>query len=177
MSIVTKRGDKGLTSLCRGKRVMKDHAIIEANGSVDELCSHLGTAKSLIKNTATKRMLESVQRDLLVMCAEIATDTRCVRFLKNRVDASSIKRLDEIIRKIEKRDVLKSGRCFYLPGQDFVSSILDVARSVSRRAERRVVTLKKRHMLKNVHITAYLNRLSDMLYLLVRCHERGHCKF
>jgi ATP:cob(I)alamin adenosyltransferase len=177
MSIVTKVGDEGLTSLSCGKMVMKDHAKIEANGAIDELCSHLGTAKSLIKKRATKRMVESIQRDLLIICAEIALGARSVNRLKDRIDASSVRRLDGIIKDIEKKGVFKAGRGFYIPGEDFISSILDIARAVARRAERRVVTLKKRRMLKNVHITAYLNRLSDLLYLLVRCHEKGSCKF
>jgi ATP:cob(I)alamin adenosyltransferase len=156
---------------------MKDHAKIEANGAVDELCSYLGTAKSLIKNKATKRMIEGIQRDLIVMCAEIACNPKLVSRLKDRISASNVRRLDGIIEEIEKKEVFKGGHGFYIPGEDFASSVLDIARAVARRAERRVVTLKKRRMLKNVHITAYLNRLSDLLYLLVRCHERGYCKF
>lgn len=176
MGIVTKKGDDGFTSLCRGPMVMKDHARIEANGAIDELCSHLGTAKSLVRNRSTKQMLESVQRDLFAICAEIAMGHTSPKGLKNRIGLSSVKRLDSLISDIENRDACRPGPGFYISGEDFISSVLDIARAVARRAERRVVTLKKRRMLKNAHITAYLNRLSDLLYLLVRYHEKGHCK-
>jgi len=176
MSIVTKKGDLGHTSLCGGVTVMKDHAKIEANGAIDELCAHLGTAKSLVKKKVTKQMLETIQRDLFLICSEIAADPRAVGKLKERMGLERIHSLDAFIKDIETKHFIKGGHGFYLPGQDFVSSVLDIARAVARRAERRVVTLKKRRMMKNVHITAYLNRLSDFLYLLVRCHEKGHCK-
>lgn len=175
MSIATKRGDHGLTCLSFGPKVMKDHARIEANGAIDELCSYLGVARSLINTKATKKMIESVQRDLFAICAEIAAGPAASR-LKVRICVNDVNRLDGMVKEIERSKPCKFGPGFYLPGQDFVSSVLDIARSVARRAERRVVTLKKRRMLKNAHITAYLNRLSDLLYLLVRRHEKGHCK-
>jgi cob(I)alamin adenosyltransferase len=175
MSIATKYGDHGLTCLSFGPKVMKDHARIEANGAVDELCSYLGIARSLVKIKATKIMIESVQRDLFTICAEIAAGPAASR-LKTRIGIYDVNRLNAMVEEIEKLKVCKYGPGFYLPGQDFISSVLDISRSVARRAERRVVTLKKRKMLKNAHITAYLNRLSDLLYLLVRRHEKSHCK-
>jgi len=166
-SIVTKGGDKGITSLCYGRRVNKDHIRIESCGALDELGAYLSLSKSLIKNKKAENVIESVQRDLFVIGREVVSESRFLNKLPKRIDNSCIERLEKIIKELEKKNGRKKG-CFYLFGQNLLSSTLNVARTVARRAERRIVTLQKRKFLNNSHILTYINRLSDLLYLLAK---------
>jgi len=169
-SIVTKFGDKGKTLLYSGTVVDKDHLSIEACGEIDELSSYLGLAKSLIKNRETKKIIESWQKDLFLIGAEVALEVKNIKKLKERINRNLIKNLDQQILQLEKKGVIKKN-CFHLPGENIVSGNLDVARAIARRVERKIVTLAKKKKLKNRHILVYLNRLSDLLYLLARFYE------
>jgi cob(I)alamin adenosyltransferase len=167
MSITTKKGDKGKTSLCRGRIVCKDDPRVEFCGSLDELCSFLGLSKSMVKRKEAKALIESIQRDLFVIGIEIATESKFIKKLKSRVDNSYVSRLEKNILSLEKKNALTEC-CFCLPGENEVSGILDITRTVARRLERLAVTLKKKKILLNGFILIYLNRLSDLLYLLAR---------
>ena len=94
---------------------------------------------------------------------------------KKRIDNRHIANLEKEIKAIEKKNILQEC-CFYLPGENFLSAALDISRTVARRVERQVVTLKRKKLLKNPYILIYLNRLSDLLYLLARAHEKKHRK-
>jgi len=167
MGIVTKKGDKGKTSLYQGKPVSKDHIRIEVCGTIDELSSYLGLAKSMIKNRKIGGIVESIQKDLFILCAEIVTEAKALGKLKKRIDSSFIDCLDKAILGLENKKGL-GVRCFQLPGASPVSSVLDISRTIARRAERRIVTLVRKKLLSNKNILVYLNRLSDLLYLLAR---------
>jgi len=170
MGITTKAGDKGKTALISGKRIFKDDLRIELVGEIDELCSFLGTAKSLIKSRADKKMIESIQVDLFTLGAEVASGPLHVVKLKKRITSHCVSFLDERAGILEK--TLEDKKfCFCLPGENIVSSTLDVARAVARRCERKATTLAKKRIARNPHILAYLNRLSDLLYLLARKNE------
>lgn len=171
MSIVTKKGDKGMTSLYRGRRVSKDHIRIEACGAIDELSSYLGLSKSMIKNRKMANIIESIQKDLFILCSEIVTEANALKKLKKRIDGSFVDCLDKVILDLEKKKGLKV-RCFQLPGAGSVSSVLDISRTIARRAERRVTTLRRKRLLSNKHILSYLNRLSDLLYLIARLVDK-----
>jgi cob(I)alamin adenosyltransferase len=175
MPITTKTGDKGITYLYCGARVAKDHISLEVCGNLDELCSCLGLSKSLIKQNSVKKMIESVQKDLFIIGAELATRKEFIGKLKTRVDKTDVDRLEKILVDLENARTFQE-RCFYLPGVNPVSSSLDIARTVARRVERSVVTLKRKRLLSNKFILIYLNRLSDLLYLLARRHEKKHVK-
>ena len=170
MGIVTKTGDKGRTSLLWGGRVAKDDLMVEAYGTVDELCSFLGLAKSLAPEKRVKGIIEDIQKDLFVIGAEAASRPRFIHKLAERIGEFHIKRLEKIINQFE---AVKSFEecCFYLPGESLLSSSLDVARTVARRAERRLVALKRKKILKNDNCVIYLNRASDLLYLLARSYD------
>ena len=172
MSIVTKGGDSGLTSLLCGSRVRKNDLRIEACGALDELNSFLGLSKSILKDRTAKKLIARIQKDIFVICSEIAASTASVyNRLHKRIEQRDITNLELSIEKLEKR--CKSKRTsFVLPGKNTLSAALDVARSISRRAERRMVSLKNKGRLKNRYIIIYLNRLSDLLFLLARCFER-----
>jgi len=155
-----------MTSLLGGRRVRKDHIIVRTCGQLDELCSFLGLAKSLISERGGKKLLESIQKDLYVICSEVACEKRLSGKLKQRIGRSHIKRLEDRIYDLESR--FKIRKCFTLPGENSVSALLDVARARCRSAEINIVTLKKKKLLHNGLIPVYLNRLSDLLYLLSR---------
>lgn len=176
MGITTGRGDDGMTSLLHGERVMKNDPRVEAYGSVEELSSFLGAAKSLIKEKKIKKLLESMQRDLFIVGSEIATARASLGKLKQRISSTEVNRLEQVIMGLEKKKIFEEC-CFYLPGDNFVSSLFDIARTVARRTERNIITLKEKKKVKNKYIWIYLNRLSDLLYLLTRFYEKTHTKF
>ena len=167
MSIVTKKGDQGKTSLLYGDVVSKDSPRIELNGALDELSSFLGMSKCLIKDKFTKKCLEQIQKDLMAVSAEVATPVRFIKRLKKKISVREIKRLEKDIEALEAKRVVKV-LCFSLAGKNLVSSCLDVSRTICRRAERRGASLAKKKSLKNSSLLTYLNRLSDLLYLLAR---------
>jgi len=170
MSVATKRGDQGQTDLYLGRRVPKDHPRVEVFGSLDELCAFLGFARSLLKDKEVSRLIEVIQRDLFIVGAEVGVTPRNVRKLERRIDKSHVERLDKALARFEK-DANFEACCFYLPGGNTLACSFDIARTVARRTERRMVTLKNKGMIQNPHILAYLNRLSDLLFVLSRYYE------
>lgn len=171
MGITTKMGDKGETSLYGGGIVSKDHIIIETCGSLDELSSFLGLAKGLLKDKQAKSIIVSIQHDLFIVGAEVSCKAGLASKLKKRIGPGHVADLDKVISGFEKKNKLRNSFC--LPGENSVSAILDVSRAITRRAERMVVTMKKKELLNNWHILIYLNRLSDLLYLLARACEKN----
>lgn len=171
MGITTKTGDDGRTSLYCGNRVAKDDARIEACGALDEVVSFLGLAKSASKDKKTKSIMYSVQKELFILGAEVAGSKSSAGKLKKKIGKDSICVLEKEIDELENARLVKV-RSFCIPGENTSSSALDIARAVTRRAERRSVTLLKKGMIKNRNIVVYLNRLSDLLYLLARLNER-----
>lgn len=173
MSIVTERGDKGFTSLyCHGK-VMKDNVVCEACGAVDELCSFLGLAKCFLGNKDICRIIETIQRDLFILGSEIARGKGSVSPRVKRIDRSRVSFLEKHIRRLEKKIHLKI-KAFIVPGESRASSMLDVSRAFTRRLERKVVTLKRKKILKNAQIIVYVNRLSDLLFIAARLGAKKH---
>jgi cob(I)alamin adenosyltransferase len=170
MSVATKRGDTGETDLYLGRRVPKDHPRVEVFGSLDELCAFLGWSRSLLKDREMSRLIETIQRDLFIIGAEVGVTAPNVRKLQRRIDRSYVARLDEALARFE-RDANFEACCFYLPGESTLACSFDIARTVARRTERRVVTLQNRKMIRNPYILAYLNRLSDLLFVLSRYYE------
>lgn len=175
MPITTKRGDKGKTSLCFGARVDKDDLRIEVCGTLDELCAFLGFSKSAVNNKEMKGVIEGIQQDLFVIAGEVAAKSRHSEKLRRKINDIRVKWLEGLINKYEGR-IRTGGRCFYLSGESRSSASLDIARTVCRRAERRTVTFKRRGLLKNEYILIYLNRLSDLLYLMERSLEKKYTK-
>ncbi len=165
MKICTKTGDGGTTSILYGRRVRKDNLRIEACGALDELNSFLGLCKNLLKDKTSKRLINKVQRDLFVIGSEVACRKASLYKLKKKIKGQDVRHLELFIEKLEKKHKVKK---FVPPGENTLSALVDIARTVARRAERRAVTLKNEGRLKNKYVLIYLNRLSDLLFLLAR---------
>jgi len=167
MKIYTKTGDKGETSLFGGKRVWKDDLRINAYGTVDELNAILGVAISELMNKELIDVIQSIQNDLFTVGSDLASplEKENKNFVIPRVDANFIMRLETLIDKYDSQ--LPELKNFILPAGLKGSAILHLARTVCRRAEREVVALSKVDVI-NHEIEVYLNRLSDLLFVLAR---------
>ncbi len=168
MKIYTKTGDEGLTGLFGGGRVEKDHPRVEAYGDVDELNALLGLARAIEMMPRIDEVLVPIQRDLFSIGALLATpdhDKMREQLQKARIDDERIAELERAIDDCERE--LEPLRSFILPGGTPKSSALHVARTVCRRAERRVVSLHREVRLPELALI-YLNRLSDLLFMLAR---------
>lgn len=162
MKIYTRTGDLGETSLFGGARVAKNDARIEAYGTVDELSSFLGVARAATLPDAIERAIEQVQRDLFDVGAHLASPGTS-RFAG--VDPQRIAELEQAIDAMERE--LAPLKNFILPGGSMRAAHLHVARTVCRRAERCVVALHDQSEATRSTI-AYLNRLSDYLFVAAR---------
>ena len=166
--IYTKTGDDGTTGLLYGGRVPKDDAATEAYGTTDEAVAALGVARSLADARMAEEIL-SLQRDLFVVGADLATnpDERAkleggVSLVTEAMTARLETRIDELVAE------RSLPNAFIVPGANEVSASLDLARSVVRRAERNVVALEREGREVNPEVRRYLNRLSDLLFVLAR---------
>ncbi|MBI3648526.1 MAG: cob(I)yrinic acid a,c-diamide adenosyltransferase [Actinobacteria bacterium] len=167
--IYTKTGDDGTTGLLYGGRVAKSDLVTEAYGTADEAVAFLGTARSLCKDEALGRDLLALQRELFVVGADLAANPKERRKLDPGVSLVT----SEMVERLERRiDDLVAARplpdAFIVPGANPVSAALDVARSVVRRAERHVVGLERAEREVNPEVRRYLNRLSDLIFVLAR---------
>ena len=173
MSIVTKTGDNGTTALMYGRRVAKTHPRVEAYGCVDELNSALGMARATAAHKFVAINILPVQKDLVTLMGELALLPEDLpRYEKDgypRFTGELVGKLDFLAKEIEEQKVHFKG--WATPGDTINSASLDVARTVCRRAERRVCELHQAGTLGNEHIIVYLNRLSDVLWLLARWVE------
>jgi cob(I)alamin adenosyltransferase len=172
MSIVTKTGDEGETSLMYGRRVPKDDPRVQAYGSVDELTAALGLARAICEDKFVGEQIFAVQKDLINVMGELATvpEDR-PRYAKDGfpvTDAEMVDRVTAVIVDLEKDKSLYP-KDWVIPGANAISAALDFARVTCRRAERLVATLKD----PNPEILRYLNRLSDLCWILARFCERG----
>lgn len=167
MKIYTKTGDKGVTSLFGGKKLSKDAIRIEAYGTVDELNTFLGLAEVEVKDKSVKKIIRELQNQLFVLGSDLASplDIKEKNFIIPRITEEFIinaeKNIDDYSAKTPE---LKN---FILPGGTKGASLLHISRSVCRRAERRAVALFQQEKL-NRNIIIFLNRISDLLFVLAR---------
>jgi cob(I)alamin adenosyltransferase len=170
MPISTKKGDRGFTGLLGGRRVPKYHLKPETYGTLDELNSFLGMARANSKDKKVRTVLFTIQNHLFIIGSELALSGGDRNFLKGEVTQKEVDWLSRLSMDFE--TLLKPEPGFIIYGETQISSILDVARAVSRRVERQVAKMKSKKMLHNLKILEYLNRLSDVLYLLARYEEK-----
>ena len=166
MKIYTKTGDSGDTGLFGGGRVPKDDPRVEAYGDVDELNATLGMARAVEPMPRIDEVLVPVQRDLFSIGALLATpdlDKMHNHLVKANIDERRIKDLEHAIDDCDKE--LEPLKAFVIPGGSRKGAVLHVARTVCRRAERRVVRLQHDVEIPSL-VVIYLNRLSDLLFML-----------
>jgi cob(I)alamin adenosyltransferase len=168
--IYTRAGDAGETSLGDGSRVAKTDLRIEAYGTVDELNSVLGLALSGGLPDEFRPWLEQVQNDLFDLGADLSVTLEDTKRERLRVTRGQVERLEELCDLVNER--LEPLRSFILPGGTEAAARLHVARAVCRRAERRAVALAEEQD-ANPEALAYLNRLSDLLFILARAANAG----
>jgi cob(I)alamin adenosyltransferase len=173
VSIVTKTGDRGTTALMYGRRVSKCHPRVEAYGAVDELNAALGLARASAEHDFVRTAVLEIQKDLVTLMGELATAVedleRYVRDGYGLVTPALTAKLEVWVREIEAENVSFKG--WATPGANVSAAALDVARTVCRRAERRVCALLPNDDLRNPEIVIYLNRLADLLWLFARWVE------
>lgn len=171
MKIYTKTGDAGETGLFGGGRVPKDDPRVQAYGEVDELNAWIGFVIAIHLPAFESNVLEAIQRDLFTIGAELATPNPDK--LRVSLDAGTVSALEGVIDSYDPK--LKPLKNFILPGGSPKGAALHVARTVCRRAERAVVALARAQPV-NPLIIHYLNRLSDLLFVLARAvnMQTGH---
>jgi cob(I)alamin adenosyltransferase len=171
MKIYTRTGDSGQTGLFGGGRVSKTHPRVEAYGDVDELNAALGLARAIELMPRVDEIIVSLQRDLFAIGALLATPDRDK--MKRQLEKASIdeRRIRELEQSIDDGDAeLEPLRSFIVPGGTPKAAALHVARTVCRRAERRVIALEQEEI--PAVVIVYLNRLSDLLFTLARVANR-----
>src|SRR5664280_2554589 len=173
MSIATKTGDDGMTALMYGRRVTKNDPCAEACGAVDELNAALGLARASAKHDFVRNHLLAIQKDLIVLMGEAGVATEDLpRYVKDGyslVTPEMTAKLDALVRELEAQKTNFKG--WATPGETLNAATLDTARTVCRRAERRVYALKESGELRNAEVVIYLNRLGDLLWLFARWVE------
>ena len=172
MSIATRTGDLGQTSLMYGRRLDKFDPRVETYGTVDELNAALGLARAHAELPLVQTELLVIQKDLVALMGELAVapeDT--ARYEKDgyaKLTPPMLQRLDDLVAKIEAQKITFEG--WATPGASVASAALDVARTVCRRAERLVARLASTEPV-DLLLVRYLNRLSDLLWLMARLTE------
>ncbi len=162
--IYTRTGDKGETGLVGGARVAKDSLRVEAYGNVDELNSVLGLARAFLKDQELDALLLETQKDLFVAGADLASLGEGGREVP-RITKETVMVMERTIDKYEEQ--IPPLKAFIIPGGAPVGAILHYARTVARRAERRIVTLGKAERV-NDQMIPFINRLSDLLFVIAR---------
>jgi cob(I)alamin adenosyltransferase len=163
MKIYTKTGDDGTTGLQGGSRISKSNPRIVAYGAVDEINSSLGIVLSNTLDNDIKELLTKIQNDLFVAGSDLSNPD--MKVTKNRITSEMVEYLEGKIDQLEKE--LAPITKFILPGGHKIASQVHFARTVTRRAETTVITLAEKENV-NVQCKKYLNRLSDLLFVLAR---------
>jgi len=177
MSIATKTGDAGETSLMYGRRVPKTDVRVDAYGCVDELNAALGLARVTASNPFLIEQVYAVQKELIIVMGELATGSEDLeRYVKDGFQLTTPAMTDRLTAAVDDLEKNKLGKFkgWAVPGKTTDSATLDLARTVCRRAERRVAGVMADAPEFNAEILRYLNRLSDLCWLLARYAEHLH---
>jgi cob(I)alamin adenosyltransferase len=179
MTIATRTGDDGTTSLLYGQRVPKDHPQIEAVGAFDELNAAIGAAKvqlatSDARDAAVQSLLTATQKNLVALMGELAcAETDAPRYAASKFEKLSgedVRRLDQAVALLESRGLKFDG--WATPGANPRAAAFDLARTTARRAERRLTSLPGCGKTVRPELREFINRLSDLLWLLARSAEQ-----
>lgn len=168
MKVYTRKGDSGETGLYGGSRISKNSIKVDTYGNIDESAAFIGAARALVKDKEIKNVLYKIQEKFLVIGAHLASDKNGITKLKEKIEISDIENLEKIMDEYSKN--LLPLYKFIIPGENIESAALHVARTVVRRSERKIVALKERDEVAP-EILKYVNRVSDILFVLARVVE------
>jgi cob(I)alamin adenosyltransferase len=166
----SKKGDRGHTSLIGGQRVPKSGPRPEAYGTLDEAASALGLAKASATKEKTREIITRIQKDLLVLGAELATSPEDRGEFPARITTDHADSLERLIAELQ--DTVAIKKEFILPGETLSGAAIDLSRAMIRRAERRAVLLFQEKIIANGEVLRFLNRLADLLFVLGRFEEK-----
>ena len=173
MKIYTRTGDDGETGLFFGGRVPKNDPRCEAYGSVDHVVSALGVARALCKDGYVKSLILDIQNQLFTVGAELATLPENYEAMKNSYKVIGSGMVTDLEIKLDELDSkINLPPSFILPGASPGSASLDLARTALRESERRILDVQDLGHLVNKEILPYINRLSDLLFMLARYEDR-----
>ena len=164
MGVYTKTGDKGQTSLYTGQRVDKDSLRVETYGIIDEMNSALGMARAFCENKEVQQLILALQRDIPSFMADLASVGA-----RPMINEYHVKDMENEMDRIENE--VGSLGCFLIPGNTKGGAMLDLARTIARRAERQMLRLAKEEEVAEVD-RLYINRLSDYCFMLMRLEEK-----
>lgn len=168
MKVYTRKGDSGETGLYGGSRISKNSIKVDTYGNIDESAAFIGAARALVKDKKVKDILYKIQEKFLVIGAYLASDKNGISKLKEKIEVSDVENLEKIMDEYSKN--LLPLYKFIIPGENIESAALHVARTVVRRSERKIVALKERDEVAS-EILKYVNRVSDILFVLARVVE------
>lgn len=169
MSIATRTGDTGQTSLIGNRRVSKADLRVEVCGGLDELISHMGFARAICEHADTRALLEDLQRQLFLVSEEVVSGGRDATPVL--LDVAHVNSLTDHVHRIEAQPGIVGD--WTLPGEHPGAAALDMARTSCRRAERALVRLMEAGEAVGAHAVPFMNRLSDLLWLLGRVVEQA----
>ncbi len=171
MNISTGKGDKGFTRTLSGDYVPKHHLIVEVGGAIDEANAQLGLARSMTKVKRTRRIALQIQKHLFIVGAEVSTRRGVASKQKKKISKLELQWAERLVEQFEEAMALPPG--FIAFGQQEASSQFDVARTNIRKAERLASKMKDEGMLDNEYLLKYMNRLSDLVFLLACYDEKS----
>lgn len=168
MSIATKKGDAGKTSLLSGERIKKSDPQVEAYGVVDELNSWLGLIRFKAKENDFQELIYTVQEDLFIAAAQLASRTEKDKY---KISQSQLKYVEDKLDNYQRDYHFKA---FIIPGNSELGSLLDISRTICRKAERRMIAAEDDDLTYDPDLKSYLNRLSDLLFILARTADQRY---
>lgn len=169
--VTTRTGDEGYTDLLGKSRVPKYHRRPEAFGAIDEATSALGLARAHAGRQSVKDRIYRAQNDLYILMAELATPPENYEKVDFKINAEHVERLDAESEQLKTE--VEIGKKFIVPGATVTGAALDLARTIVRRGERSVARLYHEGDITNPYVVRYLNRLSDLLFIMARHEEAG----
>jgi cob(I)alamin adenosyltransferase len=170
MKITTKKGDTGRTAMLnKRRRVAKTNIRKQINGTLDEVGAVLGLARATCERKRIAALILRIQQELFLIGSEVAASPDDIGMLDNRIGARHVRRLERGMNSIEERMPMPED--FVVAGATQVSAMLDMARTFTRRAERKAVEAREQEIIKSAHLMKYLNRLSDYIFTLARYYE------
>lgn len=167
--ITTGTGDTGYTGLLGKERVPKYDPRPETLGTVDEATSALGLARAVIKDQKVKAIIFQIQQDLYLLMGELATTPENYEAMGLRITGEHVQWLERTEAQLQQEVEIPNK--FIIPGDTLDGAALDLARTIIRRAERMAVKLLHEQVIQNAEVVRYLNRLSDLVFILARYLE------